>query len=106
MRLAHLVNSYINAVSTARVKQTVLITVMMNFTKLTVTALVVLAVVTTGRALSDAELWVPELIKSRGFDAEIHTVRTVDGYYLDIHRIKLPPNVLGADPGNYLNITV
>jgi pimeloyl-ACP methyl ester carboxylesterase len=42
--------------------------------------------------LEDAFLMVPELIRKHGYPAERHTVRTSDGYSLEMHRIPYSPH--------------
>ena len=41
-----------------------------------------------------------ELIKSRGYPAETHKVKTADGYILDLHRIPNGKNKTPADKKN------
>ncbi|KAI1279555.1 Lysosomal acid lipase/cholesteryl ester hydrolase [Halotydeus destructor] len=45
---------------------------------------------TSWRELTEADLPVPDLVKSRGYDCEIHKVTTEDNYILTVHRVMNP----------------
>jgi pimeloyl-ACP methyl ester carboxylesterase len=47
--------------------------------------------------IEDAFLLVPELIRKHGYPAERHTVRTSDGYLLEMHRIPYSPHNTTAE---------
>ncbi|XP_037042421.1 lipase 3-like [Bradysia coprophila] len=47
--------------------------------------------------IEDAFLLVPELIRKHGYPAERHTVRTSDGYLLEMHRIPFSPHNTTAE---------
>ena len=45
--------------------------------------------------LADADRTVPQIIRSRGFDVQVHEVQTRDGYILELHRIVVPDAPIG-----------